>query len=188
MKPNVNSLFSILILALILSLALSPAYAGNNAGAAFSIWPDTGQQKCYDDSGEITCPGPGDPFYGQDAQNQGPPRSYTKLAAGGVELPDDAMPADGWIMTKDNVTGLVWEIKTDDGSIHDKDNTYTWCDTNDDANGGDQGTCGEGTDTEDFILALNTAHFGGYVDWAPSDNKGAFDPCKQQYSVSRPDH
>ena len=23
-------------------------------------------------------------------------------------------------------TGLQWELKTDDGSIHDKDNTYTW--------------------------------------------------------------
>jgi hypothetical protein len=26
-------------------------------------------------------------------------------------------------------TGLQWEQKTDDGSVHDKDNTYTWsCD------------------------------------------------------------
>jgi hypothetical protein len=26
----------------------------------------------------------------------------------------------------DNLTGLVWEKKTSDGSIHDKDNLYTW--------------------------------------------------------------
>ncbi len=26
----------------------------------------------------------------------------------------------------DNLTGLEWERKTDDGTIHDKDNTYTW--------------------------------------------------------------
>ncbi len=26
----------------------------------------------------------------------------------------------------DNTTGLVWELKTDDGSIHDKDDEYTW--------------------------------------------------------------
>jgi hypothetical protein len=24
-------------------------------------------------------------------------------------------------------TGLVWEQKTDDGSVHDKDNRYSWC-------------------------------------------------------------
>ena len=141
------------------------AWAGNNAGGAFSLWPDTGQTKCYDDSGEIPCPAPGEPFFGQDAQYQGPPRSYTKLGYGGVELPDTATQADGWIMTRDNVTGLIWEIKTDDGSIHDKDNTYTWCDTNSTTNGGYQGTCGAGSDTEDFIAALNAAHFGGYSDW-----------------------
>jgi hypothetical protein len=26
----------------------------------------------------------------------------------------------------DTRTGLMWEQKTDDGSIHDKDNVYTW--------------------------------------------------------------
>jgi len=141
------------------------AVAGNNAGAAFSIWPDTGQTKCYDNDGEITCPAEGEPFYGQDAQYQGPQPSYTKLGVNGVELPKDATPADGWIMTRDNVTGLIWEIKTDDGSVHDKDNLYTWCDHNSDTNGGYEGTCGNGTDTEDFINALNAANFGGYSDW-----------------------
>ena len=29
-------------------------------------------------------------------------------------------------MVQDNVTGLVWEVKTDDGGLRDKDNTYTW--------------------------------------------------------------
>jgi len=137
----------------------------NNADAVFSIWPDTGQTKCYDNSSEIPCPAPAEPFYGQDAQYQGPARSYTKLGANGVELPDSATPADGWIMTRDNVTGLIWEIKTDGGGIHDKDNTYTWCDHNPATNGGNAGTCGEGTDTEDFINTLNSAHFGGYSDW-----------------------
>jgi hypothetical protein len=28
-------------------LATIPAVAGNNSGAAFSTWPDTGQTKCY---------------------------------------------------------------------------------------------------------------------------------------------
>ena len=59
-------------------------------------------------------------------------------------------------MVRDNVTGLFWEVKTDDGSIHDKDNTYTWYDSNPATNGGNAGTAGEGTDTEDFIEALNS--------------------------------
>ncbi len=142
------------------------AIAGNNAGAAFSTWPDTGQTKCYDNVGEIPCPASGEPFYGQDAQYQGPKRSYTKLGSGGVELPDNATIADGWIMTRDNVTGLIWEIKTEDGTVHDKYNTYFWCDQNPDTNGGDEGLCGKGViDTKDFIDALNSSKFGGYSDW-----------------------
>jgi len=141
------------------------ALAGNNAGAAFSVWPDTGQEKCYNNEKEIPCPASGEPFYGQDAQYQGPERSYTKLGYGGVELSDSATFADGWIMTRDNVTGLVWEIKTDDGSIHDKDNKYTWCDTNPDTNGGYEGDCDLNANMEDFISSFNFTNFGGYNDW-----------------------
>ncbi|MBK6510943.1 MAG: DUF1566 domain-containing protein [Haliea sp.] len=49
--------------------------------------------------------------------------SYTKLAAGGEELPASA---ETWACVRDNVTGLVWEGKTVDGGIHDKNNTYRW--------------------------------------------------------------
>ncbi len=37
---------------------------------------------------------------------------YTKLGQGGTELPDDATQAQGWLMTRDNETGLIWEVKT----------------------------------------------------------------------------
>jgi hypothetical protein len=33
-------------------------------------------------------------------------------------------------------SGLQWELKTDDGSIHDKDDRYTWSDTFSDPDGG----------------------------------------------------
>ena len=125
--------------------------------------PDTGQTKCYDDLGnEITCPQPGKPFYGQDANYTINPLSYTKLDAQGNDLPDSAT---SWTMMRDNLTGLIWEVKTADGSVHDKDNTYTWYDSNPETNGGDAGTPGDGTDTEDFINALNSANFGGYSGW-----------------------
>ena len=164
-QHNVLLLVLAIIVAFRAGVWLDVALAGNNAGAAFNVWPDTGQAKCYDNYGEIPCPAPDEPFYGQDAQYQGLKRSYAKLGQGGVELPDSATVADGWIMTRDNVTGLIWEIKTDDGGIHDKNNVYTWCDHDSSTNGGNEGTCGNGTDTEDFINALNLYNFGGYSDW-----------------------
>ena len=51
-------------------------------------------------------------------------------------------------MVRDNVTGLIWENKTDDNSIHDRDNVYTWQDTQD-----------------IFIATLNSQSFGGHTDW-----------------------
>ena len=58
----------------------------------------------------------------------------------------------------DNVTGLMWEKKSDDGSIHDKDDLYTWSagapwDMN-------------GTMVTTFLAALNSSGgFAGYTDW-----------------------
>ncbi|MFO8239887.1 MAG: hypothetical protein R6T90_02695, partial [Dissulfuribacterales bacterium] len=76
----------------------------------FSDFPDTGQKSCYNNTEKITCPSPGEAFYGQDSQFSRLPRSYTKLGQSGEELPDQASPAqDGgrWLMTRDNVTGLT---------------------------------------------------------------------------------
>jgi len=66
--------------------------------------PDTGQSKCYDATKEITCPSPGEDFYGQDAQYTCNPQSYTDLGNG---------------IVRDNVTGLEWQQDTAHG-------TYTW--------------------------------------------------------------
>jgi hypothetical protein len=130
--------------------------------------PDTGQTKCYNYSAEIPCPAPGEPFYGQDANYKINPPSYTKLGTYGNVLPDDAAI---WVMVRDNVTGLIWENKNNmDGmpdytNPNDADNTYTWCDNNPATNNGHIGTCGNGTDTEDYIKLLNDTIFGGFTDW-----------------------
>jgi len=124
--------------------------------------PDTGQTKCYNNTEEIPCPQPGEAFYGQDGNYLINPPSYTKLDAEGSDLPDDATE---WVMVRDNVTGLIWEAKTNDASIHDKDNVYTWCDTNPETNSGNAGICGDGTDTEYFLKVLNSWAFGGHSDW-----------------------
>ena len=100
------------------------------AAHAGSPVPDTGQTTCYDSVGDpIGCDGTG-----QDGEFSINPHSYTSLGGG--------------TMVQDNVTGLIWEVKTDDGSIHDKDNTYTWSDASD-----------------VFIAQLNDDVFGGYDDW-----------------------
>ena len=130
--------------------------------------PDTGQTKCYNDKVEIPCPSSGQPFYGQDANYNINPISYTKLDGNGNDLPDSAT---SWVTVRDNVTGLIWEMKTNKDGVknyndpHDADNTYTWYDRNPATNGGYAGTPGNGTDTEDFIKALNDAKYGGYSDW-----------------------
>ena len=54
--------------------------------------------------------------------------SFTKLDASGVPLVDQSVDyqTTPWACVQDNVTGLIWEVKTDDGGIHDKDNAYKW--------------------------------------------------------------
>lgn len=55
--------------------------------------------------------------------------SFTKLSNSGQEL---SFSASNWTCVKDNVTGLVWEVKQnkdnliDPNNIHDADNTYRW--------------------------------------------------------------
>ena len=116
----------------------------------------------------ITCPSPGQALYGQDANYSINPMSYTKLDDSGNTLSDSAA---SWSMVKDNVTGLIWEMKTNKDGVknynnpHDPDNTYTWYDSNPATNGGNVGTYKNGTNTENFIKALNDAHYGGYSDW-----------------------
>ena len=135
----------------------------------FGSVPSTGENACYDDNGNvIPCK---DTFYrytDQDGHYDIHPTTYTKLDSQGNSLP---VTAASWVMVRDNDTGLIWEVKRNRDGVkdyndpHDSDNIYTWYDPNPNTNGGDAGTRGDGTDTRDFIEALNNAHFGGYSNW-----------------------
>jgi hypothetical protein len=57
----------------------------------------------------------------------------------------------------DNLTGLVWEKKDDSGSVHDKDNTYTW------STGAPYKE--DGTLFSSFLFVLNVSTFGGANGW-----------------------
>ena len=70
--------------------------------AYLSRTPDTGQTKCYDNNQEVTCPGPNDPFYGQDAHYAINPPGYEVKTINGHEV------------VIDHVTGLTWQ-RRDDG-------------------------------------------------------------------------
>ncbi len=59
---------------------------------------DSGQELCYGDFDEITCPLPGDPFYGQDSQHAGPASAYVDNGDGTVT---------------DLNTGLMWQQTPD---------------------------------------------------------------------------
>jgi hypothetical protein len=69
----------------------------------------------------------------------------SKLDANGRELPADAA---AWAMVKDPATGLIWEVKTTDGSIHDRTNSYSWK-----------------KHRKEFLDRLNEEKFGGFSDW-----------------------
>jgi hypothetical protein len=149
------------------------------AGAAPVLYPinDTGITSCAD--GQNTgrdCPV--DAYPGQDAQ-QGRDLSanddsdgragfsFTKVDAAGNALSADA--AD-WTCVRDNVTGLLWEVKTDDSGLRDRDATYTWHDADapEDARGvADGGTCHASgrCDTERYVEDVNAAQLCGYADW-----------------------
>jgi len=100
--------------------------------------------------------------------------SFTKLDEGGRPL-DDQTVAYGttpWNCVLDRVTGLAWEVKTDDGNLQDKDWTYSWYNPDATTNGGTAGTENNGAcvdaancDTEKYIAAVNTAALCGYDDW-----------------------
>jgi hypothetical protein len=73
---------------------------------------------------------------------------------------------------KDNVTGLMWEVKTDDNGLHDKDDDYSWYNTESTENGGAEGTQNGGScfsgvscDTKGFVTAVNVAGLCAYSDW-----------------------
>lgn len=80
--------------------------------------------------------------------------------------------ANDWGCTRDNVTGLMWEVKTDDGGLRDRDNIYSWYNTDPATNGGDAGTVDGGNctgsidcDTRSYIAAVNATNLCGVSDW-----------------------
>lgn len=111
---------------------IAAALAGGPPPQCPAVPLQTGQILCDQGAGSLgTCPGEPD---GQDAWLMfGDGRHYTDNGDGTIT---------------DEATLLTWEKLSDDGSIHDKDNTYSWY-----------------AAFETKIAMLNSQNFAGHSDW-----------------------
>ncbi|MBK1723019.1 DUF1566 domain-containing protein [Thiocystis violacea] len=162
---------------------------------------DTGIQFCgaaTDGNGPCdgSQPAGQDAHYGRDAQAAAGTLTkigggsagfdFTKIANNGSDLPASATLGSGptdWACTRDNVTGLIWEVKTDDNGFRDRDWGYTWYDT-DSPDGdlgevGDTSTCnntmgGQPCNTEGYVGAVNALGLCGAHDWRMPQIKELF--------------
>jgi Protein of unknown function (DUF1566) len=78
--------------------------------------------------------------------------------------------------TRDNVTGLVWEVKSADGGLRDQKWTYSWYDSVYLYNGYQSATTNCKTtgrcDTEKFVADVNVSALCGFSNWRmPTTNE-----------------
>lgn len=94
--------------------------------------------------------------------------SWIKLDATGAALVNQSVSysATPWPCLQDDVTGLVWEVKTNAG-LHNKTNTYSWyMPTAVNAGTQNAGVCSASNcDTQAFIDAVNTQQLCGVNNW-----------------------
>ncbi len=143
---------------------------GSAAAAAKSPLNDTGIAWCVDTATGaigVACAGTGqDGETGRDVTNDhgknGPHGfDFVKVCNSGQVAGEGSCLAtavqgpgpDDWGCTKDNHTGLVWELRTRDGGLIDWKNFYT--------NTGD----GAATDTSGLVAAVNAQGLCGASDW-----------------------
>jgi hypothetical protein len=89
---------------------------------------------------------------------------FTKLDIDGNALPASATDHR---CVRDNHTGLIWEVKTTDGGIHDKDHGYRWGGKTDQVTqqARDDGWGGFYNDWDTLIDGSNNGSLCGFNDW-----------------------
>lgn len=181
MKPTILAPRFLLSLIMLLALAQTAAARALN---------DTGAKLCSSatDNG-LPCPVEGfngqDGDFGRDAkarrqilQKKGFGSAgfdFTKIANDGSKLPKSALLGEGvtdWACTRDNVTGLFWEVQTPYAGLRYRGNRYSWYDPDPLLNGGDAGTPNGGfcygdiaCDTASYVDAVNQTGLCGFNDW-----------------------
>jgi hypothetical protein len=157
--------------------------------------PDTGQTLCYNGSNVMeacsnTNSGDASTMPRQDGRFGRDPAAgvttkvgggaagfdYSKVANDGTTLAASAVlgsNATDWACTQDNITGLMWEVKTTDGGLRDKTWAYSWYNSDGATNAGIEGwsdsgdSCFDSTrcDTEKYVADVNAATLCGHSDW-----------------------
>lgn len=156
---------------------------------------DTGATQCYNGSTLVACDASStgdaashprqDGRFGRDPQagaNQltktgggAAGFDFTKIANNGTELPATSgmgsNPGD-WACIRDNVTGLIWEVKVNDTNhLRHQGWTYTWYNGTtgyaDPGAGSGSNNCANTArcDTDKFVTDVNSAGLCGANDW-----------------------
>ena len=84
--------------------------------------------------------------------------SFTKLGSAGQTLPASA---PDWSCVRDDVTGMIWEVKSTDNGPRDVDRLYT----NYSPRYNPRGEYGKATDAIGFVAAVNAQGLCGARDW-----------------------
>lgn len=163
--------------------------------------PDSGQITCFDDSSSTGAVGQGSPdpqpashpgqdcVHGRSAADRfgllskvgasaAPGRDYSKIGNDGSVLPADAVlgsgPAD-WACTRDNDTGLIWELKVDaPADLRHVGHTYTWYDPDPAINAGLPGSTA-GAQCNGTLPQCHTTAYRDAVNALPGGLCGATD-------------
>jgi len=179
----------------------------HNEDLRCSIQPVVATQSTdgFDSDGDIIRAGQ-DALYGRDVTHNDNSDgfagfSFTKLDNNGVALVDQTQDyaTNPWACVKDNVTGLIWEVKTTSGLQH-RSHRYTWYNSTGINDGGDWGIGDTGVgvttdyetqtgaiagadlcenpsrcDTEKYVADLNSSNSGagicGATDWRLPDRQ-----------------
>ena len=167
--------------------------ADDDGAPTYFVMNDTGVQTCAtESSASLSCPQAGFPSQDGDIGRDADPAtnsnvdglagfSFTKLDVGGFELVNQTGSyfLNPWACLVDEVTGLVWEVKTpsinnpvEDNDLYSARWTYTWYNSSGIGDGGDAGTENGGScldssncDTEKYVAAVNAASYCGFTDW-----------------------
>ncbi len=143
---------------------------------------DTGTTYCSDGTVEIDCNDPlalpgqdgqlGRDVTAPDASDGLAGFALTKVDQNGTPLADQSADyaTTPWRCVQDEITGLLWEVKTDDGGYQDKDWTFSYFDSSGgvQAQGiGSQGNCHLAglCDTEKYIAQINSDNLCGHNGW-----------------------
>lgn len=188
----------IIVAGLLASLFLCPAALA--AGLS-----DTGQSLCYDGSALVACTADNtgdaatyprqDGRYGRDAAATAGALTkigggaagfdFTRICNNGDAEGSGSCPANpavglnptNWGCTRDNTTGLTWEVKVNDNSqLRHQGHTYTWYQDPPFPNGGNAGAAGSTTSCNSTLTNCNTQDYTAAINNDPNGR----DLCNQR--------